>query len=115
MAWGKNQSAGQDAMVLGLFELPGEYIKPAVAACRLFNTAVDAVFYDVPALTADLFERDIAMREQGEKLPSRIIDFDALSNPEGALLLIDEQTAPFVHQFHDVEAYLNSPHPETQQ
>src|SRR5262249_10208209 len=31
------------------------------------------------------------------------------------LLLIDEQTAPFVHQFHDVEAYLNSPHPETRQ
>ena len=115
MARGKNQSAKQDDTILGLFEFPNAFIRPTVVACRLFNTAVDAVFYDVPALSAEFFERDVAMRERGEKLPSRIIDFSALSNPEGSLLLIDEQTAPYVHQFHDVEAYLSSPHPETRE
>ncbi len=112
---GKNQKAEQDDAILGLFEVPDAFIRPTVMACRLFNTAVDAVFYDVPTLRADFLERDIAMREQGKKLPSRIIDFDALSDPEGSLLLIDGQTAPYVHQFHDVKAYLDSPHHETQE
>src|SRR5271165_5704910 len=113
MTQGKNQLTKQDDPILGLFEVPDAFIRPAVQACRLFNTAVDAIFYNVPALSAELFERDVPMRERGEKLPSRIIDFSALSNPEGSLLLIDEQTAPYLHQFHDVDAYLNSPHPET--
>ncbi len=112
---GTNQKAEQDDATLGLFEVPEALVRPMVKACRLFNTAVDAVFYDVPTLRADFLERNVAMREQGEKLPSRIIDFDALSNPEGSLLLIDEQTAPYVHQFDDVQAYLHSPHPETRE
>ncbi len=32
------------------------------------------------------------MHAPGEKPPSRIIDFDALSDPEGSLLLIDATT-----------------------
>ncbi len=109
----RNQSTEQDATPLGLFELPSAFVRPAVAACRLFNTAVDSIFYNVSTLRSDLSERDAAMREEGEKRPSRIIDFDALADPEGSLLLIDAQTAPYVHQFHDVGAFLNSPHPET--
>jgi len=112
---GKNQPAKQDDAILGLFEFPNAFIRQAVVACRLFNTTVDAVFYDVPTLRADFFERDVVTRERSEKLPSRIIDFSALSNPEGSLLLIDEQNAPYVHQYHDVEDYLNSRHPETRQ
>jgi hypothetical protein len=53
------------------------------------------------------------MQKHGAELPSRIIDFSALADPEGSLLLIDEQTAPYVRQFHDVEAFLSSLHPET--
>jgi hypothetical protein len=113
MVEGKNRSTEQDATPLGLFELPSAFVRPTVVACRLFNTAVDSIFYDVPSLRSDLSQRDAAMREQGEKRPSRIIDFDALADPEGSLLLIDAQSAPYVHQFHDVEAFLNSPHPET--
>ena len=64
----------------------------------------------MPILRADFFERDLAMREPNEKLPSRIINFSALSDPEGSLLLIDEQTPPYVHQFHDVRAFLNTVH-----
>jgi hypothetical protein len=112
----ENQKVEQDdAGVLGLFEIPDALIRPTVMACRLFNTAVDAVFYNVPTLRADFFERDVATRARGEKLPSRIIELDALSDPEGSLLLIDAQTPPYVHQFHDVKAYLDSPHSETRE
>lgn len=115
MVRGSNLPAMQDDLGLGMFELPKAFVTPAVRACRFFNTAVDAIFYDVPALCSELAALDATMRRQGEKLPSRIIDFDALADPEGSLLLIDAQTAPYVHRFHDVEAYLNSPHPETRQ
>ena len=82
---------------LTVFELPKWLIEPAVRSCRLFNTALDFIFYDVPTLRAALAERDAPMQARGEKPPSRIIDFDALSDPEGSLLLIDATTAPYVH------------------
>lgn len=53
------------------------------------------------------------MQARGEKPPSRIIDFDALSDPEGSLLLIDATTAPYVHKYQSVEKFLESPYQET--
>ena len=53
------------------------------------------------------------MQAQGEKPPSRIIDFDALSDPEGSLLLIDATTAPYVHKYQSVKKFLESPYQET--
>ena len=82
-------------------------------SCRLFNTALDFIFYDVPTLRAALAEKDAPMQARGEKPPSRIIDFDALSDPEGSLLLIDATTAPYVHKYQSVEKFLESPYQET--
>ena len=84
---------------LTAFELPKWLVEPAVRSCRLFNTALDFIFYDVPTLRAALAEKDAPMRAKDEKLPSRIIDFDALSDPEGSLLLIDATIAPYVHKY----------------
>jgi hypothetical protein len=95
------------------FELPKWLVEPAVRSCRLFNTALDFIFYDVPTLRAALAEKDAPMQAQGKKLPSRIIDFDALSDPEGSLLLIDATTAPYVHKYQSVEKFLKSPYQET--
>ncbi len=95
------------------FELPKWLVEPAVRSCRLFNTALDFIFYDVPTLRTALAEKDAPMQAQGEKLPSRIIDFDALSDPEGSLLLIDATTAPYVHKYQSVEKFLKSPYQET--
>ena len=100
-------------LMLKAFELPEWLVEPAVRSCRLFNTALDFVFYDVPTLRAALRERDAPMCARDEKPPSRIIDFDALSNPEGSLLLIDATTAPYVHQYLSVEKFLASPYQET--
>jgi hypothetical protein len=98
---------------LNLFEPPPQLIEPAVRACRLFNTALDVIFYDVPTLAAQLAEKDAPMRAREKKPPSRIVQFDALSDPEGSLLLIDANTAPYVHRYTNVELFLASPHPET--
>jgi len=55
------------------------------------------------------------MLARGKKPPSRIIGFDALSDPEGSLLLIDATTAPYVHKYQSVETFLESPYPETRE
>lgn len=100
--------------LLAAFELPRAWIEPAVRACRLFNTAADALFYDVPGLQAALRHGD-AVASTGEKCPSRITSFDALADPEGSLLLIDASRPTFVHRYQSVEKYIDSPHPEAHQ
>ena len=37
---------------LTAFELPKWLVEPAVRSCRLSNTALDFIFYDVPTLRA---------------------------------------------------------------
>src|SRR6201984_409197 len=81
------------------FELPKWLVEPAGRSCRLFNTTLDFIFYDVLTLRAALAEKDAPMQSRGEKPPSRIIDFDALSDPEGSLLLIDATTAPYFPKY----------------
>jgi hypothetical protein len=98
---------------LSLFELPKPLVEGAVRACRLFNNTLDAIFYDVPKLNRELIEKDEPMLARGEKPPSRIVSFDALTDPEGSLLLIDASTAPYVHEYKNVQLYLNSPYQET--
>ena len=95
------------------YELPKWLVEPAVRSCRLFNTALDFIFYDVPTLRAALAEKDAPMQARGRKRPSRIIDFDALSDPEGSLLLIDATTAPYVHRYRSVKKFLESPYQES--
>ena len=98
---------------LRLFELPKWLVEPAVRACRRYNTVLDFIFYDVPTLRAALAERDAPMQARHEKPPSRIIDFDALSDPEGSLLLIDASKPPYVHKYQSVAKFLDSPYQET--
>jgi len=112
---GDNLPTQSERSFLNLFEPPPAFIEPAVRACRLFNTALDNIFYDLPTLAAQLAEKDAPMRARGEKPPSRIVQFDALSDPEGSLLLIDANTAPYVHKYTNVQLFLTSPHRETRE
>jgi len=98
---------------LRIFELPRWLVEPTVRSCRLFNTALDFVFYDVPTLRTALAEKDAPMKARHKKPPSRIVNFDALSDPEGSLLLIDATTAPYVHKYQSVKKFLESPYQET--
>jgi hypothetical protein len=104
-----------DTFGLGHYEMPNWLVRPAVEACRFLNGAVDSIFYNTHGLTQALARRDrVVTTMQGSKLPSRIIDLDALRDPEGSLLLIDPATEPYVHRFEIVEAFLQSPHQSTQ-
>lgn len=114
MPIGDNLPTQSERSFLNIFEPPPQLVEPAVRACRLFNTALDIVFYNVPTLAAQLAEKDEPMRAHLEKTASRIVQFDALSDPEGSLLLIDASTAPYVHKFDNVELFLALPHPEAQ-
>ena len=78
-----NQSKPMNHLIW--FELPAAFVKPAVGACRLFNGMLDVVFYDVPNLLQDLYRNDRG-GDTRRKLPSRIINLDAL-NPEGSPFL----------------------------
>lgn len=98
---------------LALFELPRRFVEPAMQWCRFFNTTLDYLYYDVPALRAALKQRDAPMEARGEKPPSRIADANAFVDPEGSLLLIDAAKAPYVHVYHSVEKFLASPYRET--
>jgi hypothetical protein len=48
MATGNDPSTNISELPLTAFELPKWLVEPAVRSCRLFNTALDFVFYDVP-------------------------------------------------------------------
>ena len=61
---------------LDAFELPMAWVRPAVRACRLFNTVLDAIFYDTPGLSAALAAREAPTIAAGKEPPSRIVDFD---------------------------------------
>ena len=54
---------------LPAFELPKWLVEPAVRSCRLFNTALDFIFYDVPTLRAALAEKDAPMQAGAKSRP----------------------------------------------
>jgi hypothetical protein len=114
MSIGHNQPIPEGRSFLSRFEPSPALVEPWVHAFRKFNTALDTVFYDVPGLTEALKAKDEAMEQQGKKRPSRIIDPETINDPEGALLLIDATKAPYVHRYKDVDLFLKSPYPESQ-
>src|SRR5471030_2376778 len=99
---------------LSWFELPAPLVEPALEACRLFNTGIDALFYDVPTLAADLRARgeEIAGLAEGAPGAEGRLDLSALKDPEGSLLVIDTAKAPYIRAFHDVEDFLACGDPE---
>jgi hypothetical protein len=97
---------------LKAFEFPPWLVEGAVRSCQLFNTVLDFIFHDVSTLRAALAEKDAPMQALGEKPPSRIIDFDALSDPEGSSSS-DATAAPYVHKYQSVRKFLESPYQES--
>jgi len=92
---------------LSWFEIAPELVKPALAACRGFNTVLDVAFYDVPSLERDLRDLGKGVVTAGANAPPSALDLDALVNPEGALLVVDPARAPYVTRFEDLQSYLD--------
>lgn len=101
---------------LASFEVPRAFIEPLVRFLRLGNTALDVAFYDVEALRAELRARGLTVvTDPADDAGSRAgdmartigtLDLDALSNPEGAILVVNAQAAPYVVPFDDVVKFL---------
>jgi hypothetical protein len=100
-----------DTNSLRYFEPPKALIESSVRAFRLLNTVVDIVFYDVPGLPVFGPGKGDAAQGGGATTPRPGMDFDALTDPEGSLLLFDVTTAPHALRFTDVGAFLNSEDP----
>jgi hypothetical protein len=96
------------------FEIAPPLVKPALEACRLYNTAFDALFYDLPTLVQSLRERGEAiatLADDDAPDASGRLNLSALKNPEGSLLVIDAAKAPYVRAFHDVQMFLDCEEP----
>ena len=82
---------------LSLFEMAPAMVRPALAACRSFNTSLDSLFYDVPRLIRDLEERGrkvVTDPETGIADVAGRLNLGAMSNPEGSLLVVNAALAP---------------------
>src|SRR5260370_14637313 len=88
---------------LTAFEIPKWLVEPAGRSCRLFNTALDFIFYYVPTLRAALAAKDVPMRAPGgKKIPPPVIGFAAKSTPGGSPPPIQPPTPPHVPKYHNV-------------
>ena len=101
---------------LNWFEVPRSFVEPLVRLLRLTNTVLDVAFYDVNSLMADLHacglsvvtdsEDEEILRGGGMADALRILDLDALSNPEGSILVVSAKGPPYVTHFDDVRNFL---------
>lgn len=100
---------------LDLFEVSRACVEPAIRTLRLANVALDFMFYDVSAFRAALARNGLDVEFGDPTAPAtsmalalKNIDLSALSNPEGAILIVDAGERPYVRCFDDVEAFLHA-------
>lgn len=110
---------------MALFDLPKAAVLPLLSSLRLVNTAADVLFYDVGTLYRALAaEGDTVVTDassgQGhsaglscmEAIATHIVNLGALADPEGVILVIDTNRAPYVTRYADVTAFLAAEAPD---
>lgn len=102
---------------LAQYEVPRALLEPLLPTFRLTNAACDLLFYDVNAFTMKLMIRNgdgvgggsaSSAPPPGGREALQHFDFDAVTNPEGTILIIDATTAPHVSRYHDMRVFLNA-------
>jgi len=99
---------------LGLYNLQKPFVEPMLRLCRLGNTALDALFYDVGALTTKLWAQHIivdtgAVHDAGSagERP-QTLDLSAATNPSGSIIIVDAAASPFVRRtFQDMQQFID--------
>ncbi len=104
---------------LAMFEMAQGAMQPLLRSLRLVNTAADLAFYDVGLLGLRLFTRGFAlsidMEEEGatgnvaalRTIATHIVNLSAMTDPEGVILVVDAQHAPFIERHADLRAFLD--------
>ncbi len=91
------------ADTLAIYDLQKPFVEPLLRLCRLTNTALDTLFYDVGALTAALSAKGTAIDTGGPGIwhhaaPLQTLDLTAATNPSGSIIIVDAQLAPYVRK-----------------
>jgi hypothetical protein len=88
---------------LALYNLQKPFVEPMLRMCRLTNTALDILFYDVGALTAALWAKGTAIKTGGATdeasspaHPLATLDLTAATNPSGSIIIVNANAAPYV-------------------
>jgi hypothetical protein len=86
----------------------------------MVNTAADAVFYDVGVLWLRLFTKGVTVSTAIDAAPpvsadniaafhammAHVVNLSALTDPEGVILVVDANQAPFIERYGDVGGFL---------
>jgi hypothetical protein len=98
------------------FEIPWPWIETTLCALKLWNTAFDALFYDVGGMaTGLLLHGSIVVKTAAVSPSARFsemtkgfsqLDLGALSNPAGSILGVDARRPPRITQFKDVADFI---------
>jgi hypothetical protein len=96
---------------LRLYELQKPLVEPMLRLCRIFNTVLDVMFYDVNVLTAALAAKGRTIEIGLPNLvsaapPLDALDLTALTNPSGSVIVVDASLAPYVgNPFTDMQEF----------
>jgi hypothetical protein len=107
---------------LTMFNVSKAAVLPLLSSLRLVNSVADNLFYDVGELYrhlgADgyavvtarqrtaLGTRDVSNPTRSEAIAKHVVNLGALANPEGVILVIDAECAPYVTPYADINAFL---------
>ena len=99
---------------LALYELQKPFVEPMLRMCRLTNTVLDTLFYNVGALTATLLTKCAAIEtgmptnSMSAQHPLQRLDLTASTNPSGSIIIVDAQLAPYVGKpFLDMKEFFD--------
>ncbi|SHJ30291.1 hypothetical protein SAMN05444159_0247 [Bradyrhizobium lablabi] len=99
---------------LKLYDLQKPFVEPMLQLCRLTNTALDALFYDVGALATTLLAQGIdintgASCDDGTSpRPPKTIDLSAATHPSGSIVIVDAKLRGLISDwFLDMEPFIN--------
>jgi hypothetical protein len=86
---------------LALYDLQRPFVEPMLRWCRLANTAIDFLFYDVGVLTSALLARGTTINAGAPTSgpiphPLATLDLTAATNPSGSIIVVDANAAPYV-------------------
>ena len=95
-------TAGLSDETRSLYALQKPFIEPMLRMCRLTNTALDVMFYDVGVLTQALWTKGTAINtgaaadSASSPHPLQTLDLTAATNPSGSIIVVDANAAPYV-------------------
>jgi len=87
---------------LVLYEVQKPFIEPVLRWGRLWNTALDILFYDVGVLTSAILARGTVIdtgapvNPGSSTRPLATLNLTAQSNPSGCIIVVDSSLAPYV-------------------